>query len=96
MSPSTGQAWLTERVAARRISGGDRPRAYRQDMTATLPDVRHGLGTHALLTAAGVLGRQLGITAAAARWRLDTDAENLGMSGTDLAELILYREPVTS
>jgi hypothetical protein len=96
VSPSTGQARLTERVAARRISGADGPQAYRQDMTATLPDVRHGLGTHALLTAAGILGRQLGITAADARWRLDTDAENLGMSGTDLAELILYREPVAS
>jgi hypothetical protein len=63
-------------------------------MTTTIPDVRQGLGAHTLLTAAGVLGRQLGITAAAARWRLDTDAENLGMSGTDLAELILYRDPV--
>jgi hypothetical protein len=96
LSLSTGQAWLTERVIARRISGGDGLQAYGQDMTATLPDVRHGLGSHALLTAAGVLGRQLGITAADARWRLDTDAESLGMSGTDLAELILYREPVAS
>jgi hypothetical protein len=96
VSPSTGQAWHTERVATRRISGAAGPQAYRQGMTATLPDVRHGLGTHALLTAAGILGRQLGITAADARWRLDTDAENLGMSGTDLAELILYREPVAS
>jgi hypothetical protein len=66
------------------------------DMTTTIPDVRRGPGAHSLLTAAGLLGRQLGITADAARWRLDTDAENLGMSGTDLAELILYREAVVS
>jgi hypothetical protein len=63
-------------------------------MTTMIPDVRHGLDAHSLLTAAGVLGRQLGITPAAARWRLDTEAENLGMSGTDLAELILFRDPV--
>lgn len=63
-------------------------------MTTTLPDVRQGFDAHSLLTAAGVLASRLGITAADARWRLDTEAENLGMSGTDLAELILYREPV--
>lgn len=94
MSSSTGQAWLTEWVATGDICADGGPRAYRRTMTTTLPDVRHGPGAHSLLTAAVVLGRQLGITAAAARWRLDTDAENLGMSGTDLAELILYRDPV--
>jgi hypothetical protein len=52
------------------------------------------LGDHSLDTAASLLGTQLGITAPEARWRLDAVAENLGMSGTELAELILYREAV--
>ena len=74
----------------------ERGRHNVRDMTTTIPHVWRGPGAHSLLMAAGLLGRQLGITAEAARWRLDTDAENLGMSGTDLAELILYREAVVS
>lgn len=46
---------------------------------------------HSLGTASELLGGQLGISAADARWRLETVAENMGMSGTELAELVLYR-----
>jgi hypothetical protein len=50
------------------------------------------LGVHSLGTASDLLGGRLGISAADARWRLEAVAESMGMSGTELAELVLYRE----
>jgi hypothetical protein len=63
-------------------------------VTVTTAGGQRELGVHSLGTASALLGGQLGITAADARWRLEAVAENMGMSGTELAELVLYRETV--
>jgi hypothetical protein len=60
-------------------------------VTVTTDAGQRELGVHSLGTASALLGSQLGITAADARWRLEAVAENMGMSGTELAELVLYR-----
>ena len=52
------------------------------------------LGTHSLPRATDLLARQLEITADEARSRLQSIADNIGLSGTELAELILYRDAV--
>jgi hypothetical protein len=79
-------------------AGGDiGPRAGVWSYPATVttsPLVGRPLGLHSLSTASALLARQLGIPADQARWRLETVAESTGMSGTELAELILYRETV--
>jgi hypothetical protein len=61
-------------------------------VTTTIPDPWRPLGVHSLSDAADVLADNLGIAHAEARSRLQLVADNIGISGTELAELVLYRE----
>ena len=63
-------------------------------MTTTTADYGRVLGAHSLSRATDLLASQLHITAEEARSRLQRVAENIGLSGTELAELILHRETV--
>ncbi len=54
--------------------------------------MRRALGAHSLSDAADVLAEHLGIAHDEARSRLQLVADNIGISGTELAELVLYRE----
>lgn len=47
---------------------------------------------HSLAEAAELLAGQLGIAPDEARSRLQLIADNIGISGTELAELVLYRD----
>ena len=64
-------------------------------MTTTNPQVGRALGVHSLAEAADLLARHLGIATDEARLRMQLIADNIGLSGTELAELILYRDTVT-
>ena len=61
-------------------------------MSLTTSPSHRALGAQSLPVAADLLARHLGITASEARSRLRAVADNIGISGTELAELILYRD----
>ena len=61
-------------------------------MTTTKPSVGRALGEHSLAEATDLLAGQLGIAQDEARSRLQLIADNIGISGTELAELVLYRD----
>jgi len=61
-------------------------------VTTTKPSVGRALGVHSLAEATELLAGQLGIAPEAARSRLQLIADNIGISGTELAELVLYRD----
>ena len=102
VSPSTGQSyqadWTTwtedhqRRCLPAVPFDGDRD--DRDAVTTVTTNPARVLGRHSLSRATELLARQLGITAEDARLRLQLVAENIGLSGTELAELILHRETV--
>jgi len=65
---------------------------YRFTMSLTTSPTHRALGTQSLPVAADLLARHLGITASEANARLRAVADNIGISGTELAELVLYRD----
>jgi len=64
---------------------------YRSMVTTANPHTRRVLGAHSVSTAADLLAARLHFTPTDARSRLQLVADNIGISGFELAELILYR-----
>ena len=59
------------------------------------PNLQRTLGEHSLSEAADVLAGHLGIAHDEAEVRLQLIADNVGLSGDELAELVLYRDTLT-